>query len=146
VSRIRCQGLTVLGTRLWDDTAALYLLEPQDFAAHRCQGLIEGLIEEILGRLREGRLEACSKRFRMSSSSPRRLLAAPFGGTSGLPSHGSRWSGPPIGRTAVKERCRRGYPATKGSPGGKLPAGNGALRSPAFNASAAVRKSETNQE
>jgi hypothetical protein len=46
--------------------------------------------------------------------------------------------------------CQRtppaGYPATKGSPGGKLPAGNGALRSPAFNFSAAVLKSETNQE
>jgi hypothetical protein len=53
---------------------------------------------------------------------------------------------PPFGRTAVKERRRRSYPATKGKPGGKLPAGNGALRSPAFKVSAAVLKSETNQE
>jgi hypothetical protein len=46
--------------------------------------------------------------------------------------------------------CQRtslaGLAATKGSPGGKLPAGNGALRSPAFNFSAAFLKSETNQE
>jgi len=53
---------------------------------------------------------------------------------------------PSIGRPAVKERGRRDYPGTKGSPGGKLPAGNCALRSPAFNLSAAFRKSETNQE
>ena len=46
--------------------------------------------------------------------------------------------------------CQRtspaGYPATKGRPGGKLPAGNDALRSPAFRVSAAVLKSATNQE
>jgi hypothetical protein len=47
-------------------------------------------------------------------------------------------NGPWIGLPAVKEHRQRRYPATKGSAGGKLPAGNGALRSPAFNLSAAV--------
>ncbi len=56
-------------------------------------------------------------------------------------SHGMALS---FGRTAVKERGRRDYPATKGRAGGKLPAGNGALRSPAFDASAAVRNVATN--
>ena len=74
------------------------------------------------------------------------LVKSLFGDTSGLPSRGSGWNGPLIGRPAVKERGQRDYPGTKGIPGGKLPAGNGAFRSPAFNFSAAVRKSETNQE
>ena len=81
-----------------------------------------------------------------SASVEEAVVESLFEDTSGLPNRGSRWSGSRIGLEAVKERRQRGYPGTKGSPGGKLPAGNGALRSPAFNFSAAFRKSATNQE
>jgi hypothetical protein len=37
-------------------------------------------------------------------------------------------------------------PLTNGSAGGKLPAGKGAARSPAWSFSAAVREAATNQE
>jgi hypothetical protein len=82
----------------------------------------------------------------MTSAPPKRRLGVALWRHLRLTESWLAVSGPSIGRTAVKERCRRGYPGTKGSPGGKLPAGNGALRSPALNASAACRKTETNQE
>src|SRR6185312_13522339 len=73
-------------------------------------------------------------------------LKSSFRDTSGLPSRDSRLRWPSHRANGCQRTSPAGYPATKGSPGGKLPAGNGALRSPAFNFSAAVRKSETNQE
>src|SRR4051812_40975614 len=42
----------------------------------------------------------------------------------------ARKVGPPAGGAAGKERRRKGYPATNGRAGGKLPAGKTALRSP----------------
>ena len=72
-------------------------------------------------------------------------LTSLFEHTSGLSSLGSHGMALGFGRTAVKERGRRDYPATNGSAGGKLPAGNGALRFPAFSASAASLNFATNQ-
>ena len=51
-----------------------------------------------------------------------------------------------VGLVAVKDRVLGCYPATKGRPGGKLPTGKRASRSPCFNFSAAERKAATNQE
>ena len=52
---------------------------------------------------------------------------------------------PPSGRQLSKIRSRARYPVTKGKPGGKLPIGKRASRSPCFSFSAAVRKAATNQ-
>jgi hypothetical protein len=82
----------------------------------------------------------------MSSTLSNRLLESPFGDTSGLPSHGSRCKWPSNRPCGCQRSSPAVYPATKGSPGGKLPAGNGALRSPALDFSAAAPKAATNQE
>jgi len=50
------------------------------------------------------------------------------------------------GGLSVKDQRSLTYPATKGNPGGKLPDGKGAFRSPRFKISAAERKAATNQE
>jgi hypothetical protein len=44
----------------------------------------------------------------------------------------------------IRLRLRRGHAATNGSPGGKLPAGNFAVRSPHRSFSEAVRNATTN--
>ena len=66
----------------------------------------------------------------------------------GTPSPGEQTSlpnGPQSGRSLSRSGRAR-YPATKGKPGGKLPTGNRASRSPWFSFSAAERKAATNQE
>jgi len=52
----------------------------------------------------------------------------------------------PSGDVTVKDQVACRYPLTKGKPGGKLPIGKLASRSPCFNFSAAERKAATNQE
>jgi hypothetical protein len=53
---------------------------------------------------------------------------------------------PSSGGRLSKIRSRSAYPGTKGSAGGKLPAGKQAVRSPRRSFSAASRKAPKNQE
>src|SRR3954466_3612925 len=70
---------------------------------------------------------------------PRASIRHTFPSTS-LP---ARQSGPQAGGEAVKELLSFRYPATKGSAGGKLPVGKGALRSPRSSLSDASRNAPT---
>src|SRR4051794_33764215 len=92
----------------------------------KVSGTSRGTLNSLKGRA----LSGPPKRLEMTPSSPNPPLESPSGHNLRPPASWRAVTWPPNRVSLCQRTPPVGYPATKGSPGGKLPAGNGALRSP----------------